>query len=109
MRRRKSSRFGQRSKESLVELVFGHEVAVETNKRDRYGREIGKVLVAGRDVNLVQIERGMAWWYRAYKKEQSDNDQKLYESTETSAETDKKGLWADRAPQAPWDFRKAGH
>ena len=40
-------------------------VNVETEKRDRYGRQIGKVLVNGQDVNLVQVERGMAWFYRA--------------------------------------------
>lgn len=102
----KAQAYGQRSKESLSELAFGREVAVETNKRDRYGREIGKVLVSGRDVNLIQVERGMAWWYRTYQKEQSANDRLLYESAEGSAQTGRKGLWADKAPEAPWDFRR---
>lgn len=82
----KAQAYGQRSKESLSELAFGREVAVETYKRDRYGREIGKVHVAGRDVNLIQVERGMAWWYRTYQTEQSANDRLLYESAEGSAQ-----------------------
>ncbi len=27
------------------------------------------VLVNGQDVNLVQVERGMAWFYRQYQRE----------------------------------------
>ncbi len=60
----KKQPFGNRSKESLSALAFDKTVNVETSKRDRYGRQIGKVLVNGRDVNLVQVERGMAWFYR---------------------------------------------
>ncbi len=65
-------------------------VNVETSKRDRYGRQIGKVLVNGRDVNLVQIERGMAWFYRQYQREQSPNDRRLYEAAEDAARADKR-------------------
>jgi len=60
----KKQAFGNRSKESLSALAFDKTVDVETSKRDRYGRQIGKVLVNGQDVNLVQVERGMAWFYR---------------------------------------------
>ncbi len=56
----KKQPFGNHSKESLSDLAFDKTVNVETSKRDRYGRKIGKVLVNGQDVNLVQVERGMA-------------------------------------------------
>ncbi len=80
-------------------------VNVETSKRDRYGRQIGKVLVNGRDVNLVQVERGMAWFYRQYQREQSPNDRRLYEAAEDAARADKRGLWRDADPVPPWEFR----
>lgn len=67
----KKQPFGQRSKESLSDLVFSKAVTVDTNKRDRYGREVGKVLVNGLDANLVQVQRGFAWHYKAYEREQS--------------------------------------
>jgi len=101
----KMQAFGNRSKESLSDLVFEKTVNVETNKRDRYRREIGKVLVNGRDVNLVQVERGMAWFYRKYQREQSPNDRKLYEAAEDAAKDGKKGLWRDTDPVPPWEFR----
>jgi len=101
----KMQAFGNRSKESLSALAFDKTVNVETSKRDRYGRQIGKVLVNGQDVNLVQVERGMAWFYRKYQREQSPNDQKLYEAAEDTARADKRGLWRDADPMPPWEFR----
>lgn len=101
----KKQPFGSRSKESLSELVFSKTVEVETSKRDRYGRQIGKVLLNGLDVNLVQIERGMAWFYRQYQLEQSPADRRLYEEAENLAIAGKKGLWRDPEPIPPWDFR----
>ena len=101
----KKQPFGNRSKESLSELTFDKTVAVETTKRDRYGRQVGKVLINGRDVNLVQVERGMAWFYRQYQREQSPNDRKLYEAAEDSAKAGKRGLWLEANPVPPWEFR----
>lgn len=98
--------FGQASKRSLSALVFGKTVVVETEKRDRYDRQIGKVLVEGRDVNLAQIEAGFAWHYKQYATEQSAIDQKLYAEAESDARSSRRGLWQDRNPQAPWDFRR---
>lgn len=39
-------------------MVDGQSVAVEWVKADRYGRKVGKVLLAGQDANLVQVEHG---------------------------------------------------
>jgi endonuclease YncB( thermonuclease family) len=101
----KKQAFGNRSKESLSDMVFDKTVNVETEKRDRYGRQIGKVLVNGQDVNLAQVERGMAWFYRQYQREQSPNDRKLYEAAEDAAKAGRRGFWRDSDPVPPWDFR----
>lgn len=101
----KKQPFGQRSKESLSELVFSKNVTVETDKRDRYGREVGKVLVDGLDANLEQVQRGFAWHYKAYEREQSAIDRQVYADAENEARAVRRGLWADVAPVPPWDFR----
>jgi endonuclease YncB( thermonuclease family) len=101
----KKQAFGNRSKESLSDMVFERTVNVETEKSDRYGRKIGKVLVNGQDVNLVQVERGMAWFYRQYQREQSPNDRRLYDEAEQAAKAGKRGLWNDADPVPPWEFR----
>uniref|UniRef100_UPI0035B077BF thermonuclease family protein n=1 Tax=Hylemonella sp. TaxID=2066020 RepID=UPI0035B077BF len=102
----KSQAFGQRSRESLVELVAGKTVIVETYKKDRYGRSIGKVLVNGRDMNFEQIRRGLAWFYRQYEVELSPDDRQIYDRAESEAKDYKKGLWSDRNPVPPWEFRR---
>ena len=68
---------------------------------------VGKVLVNGMDANLAQIKAGMAWWSRDYAKEQSVADRRLYEQAEQQAQVQRLGLWADKNPAPPWDFRHA--
>lgn len=102
----KSQAYGHRSKQSLSDLIFGKEVSVEVHKRDRYEREIGRVMLDGEDVNLEQIRRGMAWFYRQYERELSPEDQAAYDAAEVMARSKKVGLWADQAPLSPWMFRR---
>lgn len=101
----KNQAFGQRSKQSLSNLVFGKVVQVQTNKRDKYKREVGQVFIDGNDANLEQVKLGMAWHYKAYEKEQSADAQKVYADAENEAKAARLGLWADLVPVAPWDFR----
>ena len=98
--------FGKRSKEALSALVAGQRVEVDWHKLDRYGRIVGKVIAQGKDVNLAQVRTGMAWWYRKYANEQSLVDQGLYEAAEAKARVTGVGLWGDKDPIAPWDWRK---
>lgn len=95
--------FGNRSRLHLGALVFGKQVTADCPKKDRYKRGVPP---RGRP-NLAQIEAGMAWHYKAYAREQSPADQWRYAKAEDRAREARQGLWADRAPVAPWDFRKA--
>lgn len=67
----KRQAWGRRSMQNLAALAFHKEVMAECGKVDKYGREVCKILVEDRDVNLAQIESGMAWWYRAYDRSRS--------------------------------------
>lgn len=102
----KKQPFGQHCKQSLSDLAYGRTVAVEANKRDRYGRVLGKVLVDGQDANLEQVRRGCGWHYKKYMNEQPLDDRLAYNAAEDSARAARVGLWADRDPVAPWDWRK---
>lgn len=98
--------FGQRSKKALSDSVFGKAVSIEWEKLDRYGRIVGKIIVDAKDVNLSQVEAGLAWWYQRYSAEQSVADQRLYALAEDEAKRERLGLWKETEPVAPWDFRK---
>lgn len=98
--------FGKRSKEHLSELVADETVLVDWNKRDRYKRIVGKIIHDGRDTNIEMVRAGMAWWYRKFADEQSAVDRSLYASAETAARENRRGLWIDAKPTAPWNWRR---
>ena len=101
----KRQAFGNVSKQNLADMVAGQSVAVEWVKVDRYGRKLGKVLLAGLDCNLVQVKRGLAWHYKQYQREQPPTDQQSYAAAEIVARTAQVGLWRDVDPMPPWEFR----
>lgn len=102
----KKQAFGNASKQSLANMVAGQMVTVGYNKRDRYGRIIGKVMFKGADVNLEQVKRGLAWHYKKYEREQDVEDRSIYAQEEYLAQRDRVGLWEDTKAVAPWEFRK---
>ncbi len=77
--------YGLASRKHLLSIVAGKQVTVEYQKRDRYGRIVGKVLFDGIDVCLEQVKAGFAWHYKKYQHEQSLEDQRLYADTEIRA------------------------
>lgn len=102
----KKQAYGQKSKENLSDLVAGKFVVVEYDKLDRYKRVLGKILLNSKDMNLEQVESGMAWHYKKYQKEQSQSDRMQYSEAEVDARNAKRGLWYDPDPIPPWDYRK---
>lgn len=91
--------FGQKSKDNLSGLIFGKTVTVEVETVDKYGREVGKVIVNGTDANLEQVKAGMAWAYRQYLHDQA------YIAAEEAAKSAKVGLWSRPDVIPPWEYR----
>lgn len=98
--------YGDRSRQSLIELVAGQSVEVVYDKVDRYGRRVGTINVGGRDANLEQVRRGLAWHYKQYEAEQTPADRQRYAAAEQGAQAERLGLWHQASPQAPWDYRR---
>lgn len=111
----KAQPFGERSKQNLSRMVFGKDVRVEWDKRDKYKRIIGKVWVQPAscptcpmtlDAGHAQITVGLAWWYRKYAGEQSPQDRGAYEFSEQEARAKRVGLWSEPNPVPPWEWRR---
>ena len=111
----KAQPFGEKSKQNLSRLVFGKDVLVEWEKRDRYKRIVGKVWVQPAscptcpmtlDAGHAQITVGLAWWFRKYAREQSPQDRGAYEFSEQEARARRVGLWSNPDPMPPWEWRR---
>lgn len=102
----KKAPFGDKSKQSLSDMVYRQQVDVLWEKKDRYGRIIGKVMMPWGDVNRAQLKAGMAWHYKHYARDQSATDRLLYAEDEAQAKRLRKGLWSDGNPIPPWDWRR---
>lgn len=91
--------FGTKAKGGLAERVFGQQVKVLWDQSDRYGRKLGHVFLSSRWVNYELVRDGLAWHFTKYS-----SDPNLARA-EIEARKERRGLWADPHPVAPWDFR----
>lgn len=96
----KNQAFGTKAKSYLSRMVAGKMVKVSVKEKDRYGRTVGTVFVGSKNVNLEMVKAGLAWHYKFYSKD------KTLAKAEELARKAKKGLWVDKNPTAPWDFRR---
>ena len=97
----KNQPFGQRSKQSLSDLCFKKQADIKPQTIDRYGRTVAVVTCEGREANRHQVGMGLAWVYPKYNKDFS------LPALEQGARLNGLGLWADRDPVPPWEWRKA--
>ncbi|HJV91920.1 MAG TPA: thermonuclease family protein [Azonexus sp.] len=97
--------FGQKAKESLSALAFEQQATAHCKKRDRYRQEICVVTVGGKDVGLEQVRTGMAWWHRQLITGQTIQERAEYDQAESSAKSDRRGLWSGLDLTPPWEWR----
>ncbi|MFW2306459.1 thermonuclease family protein [Aliarcobacter butzleri] len=96
----KKQAFGNKSKDNLAKYIAGKTVKVEYKSKDKYKRILGTIYYNNIDINLQQVKDGFAWVYKKYSKNQD------YYNAEKVSRENKKGLWIDKNPIAPWEFRK---
>lgn len=98
----KAQPFGQRSKQALSDLCFQQQATIRPISTDRYGRTVADVACRGTDVGAAQVRAGTAWVYLQYAKGYDG----LF-PIEQDAKRQRRGLWQDAQPIAPWEWRHA--
>jgi endonuclease YncB( thermonuclease family) len=88
--------FGTKSRQNLGDKVFGKTVRVEVIDVDRYHREVGRIYLGDRFVNLEMVRDGFAWRYVRYDKAGEFTDAKR------EAREKRLGLWTGPNPVPPW-------
>lgn len=96
----KKQAFGNKAKDNLAKYIAGKTVTVQYQKKDKYKRILGTIFYQNKDINLQQVKDGYAWVYKKYSNNQT------YYNAEKLARENKRGLWNDKNPIAPWEFRK---
>ena len=92
--------FSNKSKENLKNYIYQKNVVVEYKNKDKYKRVLGTIYYQNRDINLQQVKDGYAWVYKKYSKNPN------YFKAEKDARNKRLGLWYDKKPIEPWEFRK---
>jgi endonuclease YncB( thermonuclease family) len=97
----KNQPFGQAAKRYVLEIAAQKIVTVEVDTVDRYGRTVGEVFLPdGLNLNKQIVGAGYAWQYKRYSKDPE------YAELETRAREAKLGLWQDKSPVPPWEWRR---
>ena len=93
----------KRSRDFLRELApVGSHVDMLDKGRDRYGRTVAAVnLPDGRVAQEELLRAGMAWVFPWYC-----TDCRAWEALQAEAVEARRGLWSDKNPVPPWDWRK---
>ncbi|MDD2942128.1 MAG: thermonuclease family protein [bacterium] len=97
----KNQAFGERAKKETSNLVFGKTVQVTSFSKDKYGRTIGEVLFENtQSLNKLLVSNGYCWWYEKYAPKNAELNH-----LQQQARAKKLGLWHDKNPIPPWEFR----
>ncbi len=99
----KKQPFGQKAKEVLTDMVNKKDIDVDIITGDRYGRSVGIIRLGDKIVNEEMLKRGLAWVYSDYC---NRPECEKWTALEEKARKDRKGLWEQPSPKAPWDFRR---
>ncbi|WP_202620235.1 thermonuclease family protein, partial [Escherichia coli] len=92
--------FGQKSRQNLARLCFKQRATLQPIDRDSYGRTMANVRCDGTDVATAQVRAGLAWVYTPYA---SDHPQLV--PLQRKARASGTGLWSQKRPLVPWDYR----
>jgi micrococcal nuclease len=92
---------GREATAALSSLLAGQRVELEPVSQDRYGRMVAHVFRGSLDVNAEMVRLGDVWVYRHYL----HRENRSWCTLESDARKAHRGLWAQRDPVPPWDFR----
>ncbi|HTF82763.1 MAG TPA: thermonuclease family protein [Cytophagales bacterium] len=100
----KGQPYFQKAKDLTAQMVFGSRIRCMLLKKERYQRFLAVAyLPDSTSLNEFLVRKGFAWCYKQYAKHTR------MELLESKARADRLGIWQDRSPVPPWEFRKLKH
>jgi len=93
--------FGKEAEQFTSRLASNQEVTVRITGTKKYGGIMADVILSDSlHLNQELVKAGLAWYM------QYTPDDKILADMEAKARTAKKGLWAEKNPLPPWEWRK---
>lgn len=94
--------FGNKSRQYLANIIAGKQVKIVDKGNDIYKRLLGYVIYNNQNVNELMVANGYAWAY-SYRNQYAVPK---FKTLENRARSQRKGLWIDKHPINPYQFRK---
>lgn len=97
----KKQAFGERAKQFTARATFNKTVQVKVVGKDKYGRSLAEVVLPNKQsLNNQLLKEGLAWVYMNRSKDP------LKHAAQQQAQSLRRGLWSDKEPKPPWQWRK---
>lgn len=94
------------ARQHLTDLILNKYVVVRYSSL-REGYIVGQVFVGNMDVGAQMLRDGVGWYNKFDEANLSDVERQIYLGSEAAARSERRGLWQEDAPVAPWDYRRA--
>lgn len=99
--------FGDVAKKHLYDLLFDKSVLVHYSGIAADQSLTGRVLLNDADIGAQMIRDGAAWLDPNNMDRLSATERDVYQQSEMAARSERRGLWQQANPTAPWEFVKA--
>jgi micrococcal nuclease len=99
--------FGDVARKHLADLVLEKAVVVEYSGIGGDGSLSGRVLFNNADIGAQMIRDGVAWVDPNNQHLLTATDREVYQQSEQAARSERRGLWQEENPTAPWEFVKS--
>jgi micrococcal nuclease len=98
--------FSDVAREHLAQLVLNKFIVVQYSGLGPNNYIVGKVLIGETDICAQMIRDGVAWYSDADAGYLSPEDRNTYRGSEQAARAERRGIWGEANPVAPWEFRR---
>jgi endonuclease YncB( thermonuclease family) len=95
------------ARQHLSDLILNKQVVVEYSGLGVNSLITGRVFLKETDVGAQMLRDGVAWYDKPYDTILTNDQRQIYAACELAARTEHRGIWQDRDPVPPWEFKEA--
>ncbi|PPD54301.1 MAG: hypothetical protein CTY10_07700 [Methylotenera sp.] len=92
--------YGKTSRRALINLCENADVRVYVMGKDRYKRNVGKLICNNQDASVYMVKNGHAWFNKRYSMDYT------LDLAEQESRLNQLGLWKQKNPTPPWVWRQ---